>query len=140
MRQAFGEHTVTDNGDGTYTHTFAPIDPEEVFWGLGEEYTMKKPMLYRTPEIGESVLVVHARKMPTLVGKVGRIVERPPDYIEPATQKPLEGVTASYQACMVALERNDDFEYRFRIGDLLYENMELPHQGEEHEEEEVRPS
>jgi hypothetical protein len=98
------------------------IDPQEVFWGLGPEYTgMKEPTLYRRPEVGESVMVLEVGKkgMTSLIGQGGTIVERPAKYWAQ------EDVSAAYQPCYVRLEGNDDFEYMFRLGWLLYEDMEL---------------
>jgi hypothetical protein len=103
------------------------IDPEEVFWGLGPEYTgMKEPSLYRRPQVGESVMVmdVGEKGMFELIGKAGRIVKRPAGY------RGSEDVTPSYQVCEVALDGQPDFfgatiVYGFRVEWLLYEDMDV---------------
>jgi hypothetical protein len=97
------------------------------FWEQ-EEVTvlMKEPTLYRRPEVGESVLVmdVGEKGMFELIGKAGRIMRRPAMY------RGKEDVTASYQICEVAIEGASEFfgatmTYGFRVGWLLYEDMEL---------------
>ncbi len=60
--------------------------------------------------------------MPALAGKSGWVTLEP-EWFEDTN------LCASHQRVWVRLDGNDDFEYAFTVGELLYENSEPPEGG-----------
>lgn len=79
----------------------------------------KTARLMPIPPKGTYVMITEHEKMPSIVGRIGEVVQVPCSHAK------REGWAFSYVGVWLRLLGNDDFEYNVRLDGIMWDDLEV---------------